>query len=347
MATDGWRPIKFSTGPEGEEFFDRGQIGRGRSALADLDIHRKTDFNEDMLRQVISMFHKMEIKIRDIYWFGGFWQITIPDETDIKLVPCRIASSPAFYRTISENPDPDPAAALRSKAPPGVEYDDTVYTTTPNALLRPGIMLSSSVSEEGFKTSTSGILVVDRNGQLFITVATHGFEADGVVYHPNPHKGSVIGQIMKSLPGTDISLAKLNPGLRYINETFKTHAEPNEIQLNEISSVYPPHLRCYDALTMDNPFSGRYEGVTMASGARIPEEGAKNYVTHQCILFENDDDDDAVVVDGSCGSPILNADGKVVGLFRFKAKSGACLAVAAMELWEYGYEICDGERTFT
>ena len=65
-----------------------------------------------------------------------------------------------FYKSQAESPFPDPAA-LWNKTPHGIEYDDTVYTTTPNALLRPGIMLSSSVSQLGFKSTTSGILVVD------------------------------------------------------------------------------------------------------------------------------------------------------------------------------------------
>lgn len=341
--TIGGLPVQFSTDTSVKESFHRGRMGRGRRALEDLDLHRKIDYEENVLRQVVRMFQETEIKIRDVYWFGGFWQVTVPDDTDFKLLPHRIASSPAFYRTISENPDPDPVA-LRSKAPQGVEYDDTVYTITPNALLRPGIMLSSSISEGSFKSTTSGILVVDHNGQLYITVATHGFEDDGVIYHPNPHKGSVIGRIMKSLPGTDISLAKLNPGLRYINETFRTHAEPNGIRLNGISPAYPPHLRVYDALTMENPFSGSCEGTVMALGARIVEEGDKGFVAHEWIFFENGDEP----VNGSCGSPILDTEGKVVGLFRFKVEeSGLCLTVSATELQERGYEICGGERSFT
>ncbi|KAL9102553.1 MAG: hypothetical protein Q9163_002303 [Psora crenata] len=223
---------------------------------------------------------------------------------------------------MSEAPDPDPAA-LRNKPPQGIEYDDTVYTTVPDALLRPGVMLSSSLctivrngeSEETYKSTTSGILVTNREGQSFITVATQGFEEDGLVYHPNPKNGTLIGQIIESLPGTDISIARLNPGLRYVNETFGTHAEPDGIRINGISPCYPPHLRGYDALTMNNPFSGSREGITMALGLRIPEEGEKDYVAHQWHLFDNGDEP----VDGCCGSPILDAEGRIVGLFRFKA----------------------------
>ena len=333
------------------ESFDRGRMGRGHKCLEHLDLHRTIDYSQDVLRRAVRVFQELKIKIRDIFWFGGFWQITIPDDTDIKFVPSRIASSPAFYRTISEAPEPDPAA-LRSKPPQGVEYDDTKYTTLPNALLRPGIMLSSSVrtitsngeSEEVFKTTTSGILVANRKGQIFITVATHGFEEDGLVYHPNPQKGTVVGRIVESLPGTDISIARLNPGLRYVNETFRTCAEPHGIRMNGISPAYPPHLRVYDSLTMNNPFCGSCEGVTMALGAKVPEEEDREYVAHEWTLFENGGEP----VNRSCGSPILDTEGKVVGLFRYKAaNSSLCLSVSAGELREYGYEICGGEQTFS
>jgi hypothetical protein len=141
-------------------------------------------------------------------WGAGFWRITIPDNTNLKVLPSVIAHQVCFYKFQSEDPYPDPSA-LRLKAPQGVEYDDTLYAATPSALLRPGIMVSSSIrlatkdgkTEETFMTTTSGILVVDRHGQPFITVATHGFEDDGLVYHPNPVKGSVIGSIVEKIPG--------------------------------------------------------------------------------------------------------------------------------------------------
>ena len=129
-----------------------------------------------------------------------------------------------------------------------------------------------------------------------------------------------------------------------MNKIFGTYTEPDGIRMNGVLPAYLPHLRVYDALSMNNPFSGSREGVTMALGATIPEEGDKDYVAHVWNLFENSDEP----VDGSCGSPILDAEGKVVGLFRFKvANSSLCLSVSAIELREYGYEIYGGEQTFT
>ena len=107
-------------------------------------------------------FQNAKIPINDIFWFAGFWQITIAKEIDIQILPYRVAGSPAFYRTITEAPNPNPAA-LRSIPPEGVEYNGTLYMTALNALLRPGILLNSSArtitadgrSEDFSKTITS------------------------------------------------------------------------------------------------------------------------------------------------------------------------------------------------
>jgi hypothetical protein len=346
--TVGGLPLWLTTDEFGD-CFDRGRTGRGRKALEHIDLHRKEEFSEDILKRAIAVFQALQVKIRDIMWGAGFWMITMPDNTDLNVLPVTIAHQICFYKFQSEDPDPDPSA-LRLKVPQSSEYDDTLYTTTSNALLRPGIMVSSSIrlakdgkTGETYKTTTSGILVVDRYGQLFITVATHGFEDDGLVYHPNPVKGSVIGKIVDRLPGTDISIVKLNSGLRYVNETFRTKNNPDGIKTSSLSPGFPPHLRIYDPITMENPFSGSCAGLVLGLGAKIPEEGDRDYVLHKWWIFENGNEP----VDGSCGSPILDSDGKVVGLFRFmKETSRHCLGVSAMELRAFGYEICDGEQQF-
>src|SRR5271170_5192157 len=192
------------TTDEDAECFDRGRTGKGPKALEHIDLQRKDEFSEDILREAIAVFRALQVKIRDIMWCAGFWRITIPDNTDLKALPSFIAHQVCFYKFQSEDPDPDPSA-LRAKVPQGVEHDDTLYATTPNALLRPGIMVSSSIrsvtkdgkTEESYMTTTSGLLVVDRYGQPFITVATHGFEDDGLVYHPTPSTGLVIGKIVE------------------------------------------------------------------------------------------------------------------------------------------------------
>ena len=343
-------PVRFTT-DEWAGCFDHGKGGKGRKILEQFDLQNRNDFSDQILKQTVEELRKLNVKVRDVLWFAGFWQITVPDGTDLNDVPSFIASHRAFYKFVSEVPDPDPSA-LRSRVPQGIQFDDSLYVNSPDALLRPGIMLSSSIrtvskhgkNEEVFKTTSSGILVVNRHGEMFITVATHGFEEDGLVYHPDPHKGMVIGKIVQNLPGTDISLAKLNAGLRYTNETFGTKENPGGVRINGISPGYPPHLRNFDSISMDNPFSGNCEGTVLALGARVPEEENTDFVRHEWYLLEKNGDEP---IDGGCGCPILDSDGRVVGLFRFKlADSHECVAVSAMELRRFDYEICGGEQTF-
>jgi len=71
--------------------FDRGRTGKGRKALEHIDLQRKEEFSEDILREVITVFRDLQVKIRDIMWCPGFWRITIPDNTDLKALPSFVA----------------------------------------------------------------------------------------------------------------------------------------------------------------------------------------------------------------------------------------------------------------
>lgn len=153
-----------------------------------------------------------------------------------------------------------------------------------------------------YKKTTSAILVVDEQGEPFITVATHGFETDGLIYHPNPISGSIIGKIVPNLPGTDLSVAKLNTGLRYTNQTFGTDANPEGVKIAAISPAYPPHLRRYDILDMNNPYTGHTEGTVIGVGFKLATEGETEFISHTWTVFENGIEP----LDGSCRSPILD-----------------------------------------
>ena len=178
---------------------------------------------------------------------------------------------------------------------------------------------------------------------MFVTVASHGFEDGGLRYHLNAKHGKVIGRIVASLPHTDISLTKLNPGLRYLNGTFGNVTEPDDTSINGFTAEFQAHKQSYGSVNMDNPFSGCCIGNVLAIGARITGEGNKRYVLHEWDAFGNGDQ----VVDKSCGSPALDDEGRVAGLFRFKQKDSAeCLCVAVGEMRELGYEICGGLQVF-
>ena len=219
-------------------------------ALPDLELKGSTKYSNDVFRAVTDHFEEVQKKIRDVFWFSGCWLITTVEEIDPKLLPAQIGRCLTWCRTVAENPDPD-SAALRIKTPHDVDVDDSDYVTATDAVLRPGMMLSSSALvtsndgqiEDSWKTSISGILVTDHAGEMFVTVASHGFEDDGLVYHPNPERGNVIGRIVASLPHTGIFLAKLNSGLRYVNESFGNVIEPDGTTINGFTADFQPYIQ--------------------------------------------------------------------------------------------------------
>ena len=100
--------------------------------------------------------------------------------------------------------------------------------------------------------------------------------------------------------------------MRYEN-TLLSSEEREGGHIAGIAISEPPHPRAHDPIFMDSPFSGICEGVVLGLGGYIHEpQGNVQYVEHVWMEFQNN----AGVVDGSCGSPILNVDGQILGFFR-------------------------------
>lgn len=93
------------------------------------------------------------------------------------------------------------------------------------------------------------------------------------MWHPTPHHGKIIGNIVESIPDADIAIVKLNKGLRYTNHTFGTAKNPGGKAMVGISPNYPPHTLIGDIISMDNPYSGFCEGRIVALGAKIGNSG--------------------------------------------------------------------------
>lgn len=239
--TIGGLPLRFTDTNHGGHF-NPGILGRGTHELNSINLRRGDILSDHVLQQALAVMKALEVKVHQIFCFDNFWSIVIPDGTDLKSVPRSLAGQACCYKYESKIIGLEPAA-FQAKVPRGIEFDDLDYATEPDALLRPGIMVTSSpwtATENGephdmYKQTTSGILVVDEQGEPFITVATRGFETDGLIYHPNPISGSIIGKIVHNLPGTDISVAKLNTGLRYIKQTFGIDANPEGVEIAGIS----------------------------------------------------------------------------------------------------------------
>lgn len=82
----------------------------------------------------------------------------------------------------------------------------------------------------------------------------------------------------------------------------------------------------------------------MATGATFPDGAGKGYMVHHLSIFENSDG----FVGGSCGSPIVEENGRVVSLLRCQTDNGnLCISVSATEILDYGYTPCLGEHAST
>ncbi|PGH12750.1 hypothetical protein AJ79_04111 [Helicocarpus griseus UAMH5409] len=324
----------------------RGAHGEGQKVLERLDLSRGRDFSEKALKKAIEVFKSLRIRLVDIMWCPTSWSITVtePMKDKLRLLPSEIGNVVCFYRFEPEVPEP-PALTWDDTSP----YDDTSYITTSNICLRPGVMLSSSqdvrsdgnIIESNHKLTTSGVLVADHEGQPLVTVGGYVFNGDSLVYHPNSLKGSVIGRIEKHLPTCGISLMKLDRGLRYANETFGSAQTPQGFTLDRFSSCRPPELHVYDRVTMDNPYSGACEGLVVGFGAIFDEDDKGRYILHHWLLFETG----LRRLEGCCGSPVVDSNGKVIGLFQHKySGSPLSVAVSAVELSKLGYRLCRSER---
>lgn len=101
-------------------------------------------------------------------------------------MPSFICSNAAFYKFVLESSYPN-QFALRKKAPEGIQFDYTLYAMVIDVALCFGIMLASSLSNAMFKTTCSpGVLVVDKDGEFYVMVATHALRMMDWYIIPTP-----------------------------------------------------------------------------------------------------------------------------------------------------------------
>lgn len=293
----------------------RGEYGRGGRILEDLNAqHRVTD---EIFDAVTSYFDThTNVKITAVRWSIGSWRITVPDGTLVQKLPMVVARTPCGYVFESQ-------------------------------IQRPGIMLSSSrfggtasVPARGELLTTSGVLVKDRRGNEYITVAGHGFPlGEERVYHPSSN-GIAIADVECRLGYSDIALARLRPGFSYQNESFENTTTSKSSALNQIRS--PFELRYPEFLYMDNPFTGYAEGQwTATERLRVPSDEdvpALTWVRHEWMWMGQ-----GLVEEPACGSPVWDEDGNLVLFFRFVIsegpESGQAVGVAATELQKFGFDL--------
>jgi hypothetical protein len=188
--------------------------------------------------------------VHEIFHFPGFFLLDAADGTNLDTLLWRISNQAAFYKYRSQENNLDPSA-LRVQQHSGVLRDNTNHLSHEMGLLRPGVMISSSLSEGSSESTTSGISVIDGSGASFITVADHGFNDDGEVWRPDPN-GTLIGTVMHKFPDLVIALMQLEQTVKFDNTALgnadnPTGTIPGRIATKPLS---------FDNIAMDNPFTG-------------------------------------------------------------------------------------------
>lgn len=293
------------------------------------------------------------IKITDVQnWRNVVVIVLENDDTDMTVVPTAMASCPCNYLFESEmgrqkGPNENGRNKKRrikkgrNKKPRVDVYDDSEYP-----VLRPGIMLSSGkneLSEDEVRT-TAGILVKDNMGNKYMTVASSAFPHGSRVFHPDMH-GREIGETVKKLSNTDITLVRLHDGETFTNEFFQS--------LHMLRSPPPQEgfkraeeLILVEFVYMDNAFAGYREGtVGFNAFTRVPADGSLGSETDwtETRWDYMGQGFSEHYVDGARGSVIWDGDGMVLGFFRFAPVSGHfvdwCQSVPAGYLIDSEYTV--------
>ena len=100
----------------------------------------------------------------------------------------------------------------------------------------------------------------------------HTFEQNRRIFHLSP-SGTLMGKIIESLPGTDVSIAKLNPGLRYVNKTFGNNTDS---QGTSITGLSPATMLLNNRLCTTVKDSKEIEkDVKRLTGGKLVADGIK------------------------------------------------------------------------
>jgi hypothetical protein len=307
---------------------------------------------DEAFQLVKTFFSEAHIFITEIQYWDEFFVIVLLDESvDLTKIPRWIAKCPCYYLYESEMGRPafGKFAAKRNRDPSIDVVDNSEYD-----LLRPGIMLSSGRDAETqteFLTS-SGVLVKDRIGLEYMTVASHGFPHGDKVFHPSA-TGTEVGQVIMEITHTDVALVRLHSQFSFENETFESTVDgAGPVRL----SGFKPSLdmKIGQTIYMNNPFSGYSEGVCgPASDYCVPSDDPNvpslNWVRTRWVYMGQGYQDK--LEDGVCGSAIWDDDGAVIGFFRYGFSSGHftdwCVSIASENFISKGFTVTSSVRSNT
>lgn len=252
-------------------------------------------------------------------------------------------------------PDDQQAGTYRTIVPKIAEQvvDDTAY-----GVLRPGVLLSSFVdsTHESHNLITSGVAVRNSVGDVFITTASHGIGAETTVYAGRPPFNGTppIGVAVVEVSFIDVALVALEPHLRFQNELFNEPLE-NVTRLTKLlgEDADCGEIRMGDLVTMNSPFTGQISATVLAKGWRLEGEGRQHPAKkeHGYVLYDwsymgqqpRELAHKSVVPDSTCGSAVVDSQGRITGFFHCAVKQGLMAgfyaSVSADEVVRAGYKL--------
>lgn len=293
------------------------------------------------IKHIAESLQEEGIRLKYFGWMGMKWYAQVMSEEDGYKLPSQICGLVVVWEI--STPDLIHECARRSIKP--IIYGDSNRSIidgscySPN--LRPGMLLQSA---DGAAT-TSGVPLLAPNGDLFFTVAAHGFEGNhNFVYHPFHEDGErgIIGNVHSRMIISDVGFVRLAPGMKYSCDLFERDEDGQTSGVTELKLtglVHHDAVGIFTPLTMDSPYNGHCDGVLLAKGFMLGvgiEERA-SYVRSDITYFANGGKE---ILDGSCGCPIYTEDLEVVGFIRYyDAANRIAFSPSVDHLIDNGYKL--------
>jgi len=281
-------------------------------------------------------------RVRRVGWLGSRWILEVenPDETTVASLPRVLNGLLVSYHEFVRIPLRE-HGITHTKVSLGNVFDNTNYAPRMHA----GMLLT-----DGDTITTSGCPISHPSepDAKYFTIAAHGFVIGGDVFHPGPPPlGKVIATADKKFAETDIGLAKItHSSIDYFPDTFAGPGGTVRLKrlLREENSLLTKEV------FYDSPFTGLGSGLVVGHGLdAIPVDEPNDewaYVATIWVTFGSGADDP---VGGSCGSPLFDQDGNVLGFYRYFATNGSGISYCptADPLIDAGFKIASFQHMET
>ncbi|KIY01857.1 uncharacterized protein Z520_01995 [Fonsecaea multimorphosa CBS 102226] len=319
-------------------------VSRKNGSIAEDQNGRDMQDWEPLFHIIKSHFEELRVPITEVMYLGNVVFIVLKyRDTNYNKLPFHAANISCSYLFEDEMGRPSaPHVRRLSDRAPG-DLDMNQYDT-----LQPGLRVASSYlldKPDAFLATTTGVLLKDRVGNEFMTVAAHGFpsECGTRVFHAFPSTGRDVGELVMEVSHTDIALVKLRDTETFSNVMFHDELIEQPTQLNKFISA--KKYRRSDSVYLRSPNTGFIEGrFSWSSFQAVPGD---DYSSKQEWIFTTWSylgQDSAIKLHGGmCGSTIWDEAGNVLGFFRYAPEEGVmkdwCAATAADELINQGYTL--------